>query len=207
MKPRLLSFSLLLTMALLACAGASKSRGGGPPADDDASPLTDCAEVAGGMIDTCKYALAELDGALASEADAVTWCGDSERILRSDSLSPFWSCGGDCVTAAACSTDCFNRCFLGPDPGGTGCEHTTYMIYSCGVEFTFTGTNFWIPEMDMAAYCQFDASVPWSCYAACTVNNPCTRPSRLAQAQVLFQCLNACGGTDDDDDDSSPSVS
>jgi hypothetical protein len=88
-----------------------------------------------------------------------------------------------------------------PDPGGTGCGHTTYLIYNCGVVFTFSAnTNYWIPELDMMAECKTDTTTPWPCYATCTTNNPCSNAPTTVQVDALIACLNACNGADDDND-------
>jgi len=166
--------------------------------DNDASPGTaDCATVADGMINTCQISLTESDGKTqATQSDLTAWCNDSEQFVGSSGLSPFWSCAYDCVTVSFCEQSCFTACLTPADPGGTGCDHTTYLIYSCDVIFEFSANQlYWIPELDMAAECKSDTQTPWSCYATCMANNPCSNPPTQAQANAVIACLNTCAAT------------
>jgi len=165
--------------------------------DDDASPTADCETVAGDVYTRCGIALKDATGAAVDLAGTIAWCKLSEQLFGGDNSmkSPFWNCLDDCangVHGCACDPKCFYACEAPADPGGSGCGHTVYGIYTCGVEFDFTGTNYWIPEMDEMAVCTTDGR-NWSCDATCVADDVCSDPPTGPQTQTLDNCVNNCG--------------
>jgi hypothetical protein len=55
-------------------------------------------------------------------------------------------------------------------------------IYACGIEWLFEGGTYWIPEMDMQAFCKTVPDWPWDCYADCIPGG----------CNGMLDCLNAC---------------
>jgi hypothetical protein len=160
--------------------------------DDDASPTGQCVQIAQDVVQTCQITLKDIQGDQVGQAGMADWCTLSEEFFRDAKASPFWSCMDNCAVAQSCDQTCFSGCLTPPDPSGTGCGHTVYQIYSCGVVFVYNNTNYWVPEMDEIAVCSTDTSTNWLCYATCATNNPCSNPPTPAQAQALINCMNAC---------------
>jgi hypothetical protein len=158
--------------------------------DDDNAP-TDCTTVAQDVVGTCQVTLNDDQGNQVTQAQMVTWCQDCDQMFNGGA-DPFWNCMDNCAVAQSCSKSCFTACLQPADPG-SGCGHTAYALYSCGVAFTFQqNTNYYVPLMDEMAYCSSDTTDNWSCFATCVSSNPCSSPPTQAQATALINCMNAC---------------
>ncbi len=182
------------------CAAISACVHGQADDDDDTAPAAECAQIAQDVAGTCQVTLKDDQGNSVDQAGMVDWCTLSDELFPSAKASPFWLCMDNCAVAQFCDQACFNGCISPSDPGGTGCAHTVYEIYSCGVLFVFANTNYYVPEMDEMASCPSDTTNDWACFAICAADNPCSSPPTEAQSDAIINCLNSCYGPDDDDD-------